>query len=122
MDPFVGEQIVTDGAGLAGEHVPPVLPTETFAVAVEVPPGPVAVRVYVVVAEGETETLPDVGCDPMPLSMVTDVALVVLHVNVELCPAVMLAGFAVKLIVGTVDVVTVKYSDCLMMRPALSHS
>ncbi len=114
--------MVTEGAGLAGEHVPPLLPTVTVALAVELPPGPVAVNVYVVVVDGETETLPDVGCDPMPLSIVTDVALLVLQLNVELCPGVMLVGFAVKLIVGTVDVVTVKYSGCLIIRPALSHN
>lgn len=75
-----------------------------------------------VVVEGETAMLPDVGCGPMPLSIVIEVALVVVQLSVELCPAVMLVGFAAKLIVGTVDVVTVKYSGCLMMRPALSQS
>ena len=66
--------------------------------------------------------LPEVGCDPRPLSIVTEVAFVVVQLSVELCPAVMLAGFAVKLIVGTVEFVTVKDSGCLMMRPALSQS
>ena len=114
--------MVTDGAGLAGEQVPPEEPTVTVALAVDDPPGPVAVSVYVVVDDGDTAMLPEVGCDPMPLSIVTEVALLVLQFNVELCPAVMLAGLAEKLIVGTVDVVTVKYSGSLMIRPALSHS
>jgi hypothetical protein len=45
VDPLAGAQMVTDGAGLAAVHVPPVLLTVTVAFAVVEPPGPVAVRV-----------------------------------------------------------------------------
>ncbi len=81
-------------------QVPPVEPTETVAVAFEVPPGPVAVSVYVVVAVGVTETEPLVGCVPMLLSIETEVALFVDQVSVELWPEVIDVGFAVKLMVG----------------------
>ncbi len=103
--------MVTDGAGLAGEHVP-LEPTLTVAWAVVVPPGPVAVSVYVVVAEGETVTVPEVGCDPMPLSIVTEVALLVDHDRVDDCPAEIEVGFAEKLMVGAgVEVVTFIFTD-----------
>lgn len=63
----------------------PAAPTVTVAVAVTVAPFvPVAVAVYVVVAVGETFTEP-FGCTvPTPLSIVTVVALVEVHVSVEL--------------------------------------
>jgi hypothetical protein len=54
----------------------------------------------VVVALGETVTLPDVGLVPMPLSIETDVALVVDHVRVEVCPTLIVVGFAERVAVG----------------------
>jgi len=54
----------------------------------------------VVVAVGETEALPDVGLAPTPLSIETEVAFVVDHVRVELCPAVMVVGLAERVAVG----------------------
>ena len=53
-----------------------------------------------VLALGVTVTLPDVATVPMPLSMDTAEALVVDQVKVAVCPALMLAGLAEKLMVG----------------------
>ena len=75
-----------------------------------------------VVAEGDTFTLPLVGSEPMPLSIDTEVASLVDHVNVELWPGLMRLGLAENEMVGGGVLTTVKYSDCLMMRPALSQS
>jgi len=47
------------------------------------------------------------GCAPMPLSIVTDVAFVVVQVNVEDCPVVMEAGLAANVIAGGSFTVTV---------------
>src|SRR5258708_25014039 len=81
--------------------------TVTVAVAVLVPPLPVAVSVYVVVVCGVTETEPLVGRAPRPVSMVTVVAFVVVHVSVEDLPSAMLMGFALNVIVGAGVTVTV---------------
>ncbi len=70
---------------------------------------------------GETLRLPEVGSEPMPLSIETLVAFDVVQVRVELWPELIVVGLAEKLIVGGAVVETVKYSDCLMIRPALSH-
>src|SRR3954447_13134624 len=43
---------------------------------------------------------PDTGCAPTPLSIVTEVALVVFQISVEFCPLVMVLGVAEKEIVG----------------------
>jgi hypothetical protein len=67
---------------------------------VAVPLGPVAVRVYVVVALGLTDVLPFWGWLPMPLSIETVVAFVVVHERVEDCPGAMLVGFAVNVAIG----------------------
>lgn len=74
--------------------------TVTVAVAVTVPPLPVAVSVYVVVEVGLTVVEPESATVPMPLSMDTLVALVVLHVSVAELPNVMLVGAAVSFAVG----------------------
>ncbi len=81
--------------------------TVTVAVAVLVPPVPVAVSVYVVVVCGATPTEPLVGPAPRPLSIVTLVAFVVVHVSVEVWPSAMLVGFALNVIVGAGGTVTV---------------
>jgi hypothetical protein len=78
--------------------------TVTVTVAgAEVPPGPLAVSVYVVVdATGIPAKDPDVGSGPvssvwgMAGVIVMEVALVVAHVSVVLCPALTYAGFAVN--------------------------
>ena len=75
--------------------------TVTVAVAVTVPPLlPVAVKVYVVVVVGLTVVEPDAATVPMPLSIETLVALVVLQVRVEEPPTEMVTGFAVSFAVG----------------------
>ena len=43
---------------------------------------------------------PETGCAPTPLSIVTDVALVVFQMSVEFCPLVIVLGVAEKEIVG----------------------
>ena len=74
--------------------------TVTVAVFVIVPPGPVAVSVYVVVLVGLTDTFPDVGLLPTPLSIETEVAFVVVHVSVDDCPAPIDVGAALNVAVG----------------------
>jgi hypothetical protein len=76
-----GKEVTTTlGGGSA-----PVTVTVVFAV--DVPPGPVAVSVYVVVAEGCTIFDPDTDWEPMPASIVTLVAFNVSHERVVLLPA-----------------------------------
>ena len=53
------------------------------AVAGVVPPGPLAVSVYVVEALGDTDREPLVLTSPMPWSIDTFVASVVVHESVE---------------------------------------
>jgi hypothetical protein len=66
--------------------------TFTVAVAVLVPPAPVAVSVYVVVEDGFTMNDSANGWPPMALSMETTVAFVVVHVSVADCRVVMEVG------------------------------
>jgi len=75
------------------------------------PPGPVAVSANVVVWLMGTTADPDVGSGPesSPKGIaglnVTEVALVVAHVSVVVCPALTEVGFAVScVIVGGADV------------------
>ncbi len=75
------------------------------------------------VAVGETLTEPFTGCVPTPLLMETEVAFVVVHERVELCPDVMEIGFAEKLTVGAaVPVPTVMFKDVFGTCPELSHA
>src|SRR5207253_11292038 len=69
------------------------------AVAVCVPPAPLAVKVYVVESEGLTCCEP-LGCTAPTLSMLTSVAFVVCQVSVEDCPLSIASGLAVRLAVG----------------------
>jgi len=71
--------------------------TVTVIVAVAVPLVFVAVIVYVVVVDGDTEVDPLVLTDPMPLSMLTDAAPVVVQVSVDEEPIQTVDGVAVKL-------------------------
>ena len=57
--------------------------TVTRALAVAVPPAPLALSVYVVDELGETERDPLVLTSPIPWSMATLVALVVVQLRVE---------------------------------------
>jgi hypothetical protein len=71
--------------------------TVTVADWVALPPGPVQVSEKVDVAATAPVTLPLVGCAPLQAPpAVQAVALVVVHDNVELPPAAMLAGVAVR--------------------------
>lgn len=74
--------------------------TVTVVAAVTVPPLPVAVRVNVVVTEGETTLEPLNATLPIFWSMDTELALLVVHFNVELSPWRMEADEAVKVTTG----------------------
>jgi hypothetical protein len=68
--------------------------TVTLATEVAVPPLPVAVNVYCVVADGVTAIDPEAATIPMPLLIETVLAFVVVHVKVAELPAVTVAGVA----------------------------
>ncbi len=69
-------------------------------------------------AVGVTALLPEVETAPMPLSMVTDVALVLDQVRVEDWPAEMLVGFAVIVTVGApLEVLTVTVAVAVAVAP-----
>jgi hypothetical protein len=60
---------------------------------------------------------------PTPLSIVTDVALVEVHVSVALWPAVIVVGLADSDIVGAPAVAdTVMFSDAFVTAPPLSQN
>ena len=74
--------------------------TDTVALSFALPPAPVQVTLYVVVAVGETETEPPVA-PPLenPVS-VQVVAFVELQVSVLLSPSLIVLGEAVRVAVG----------------------
>lgn len=74
--------------------------TVIVAAAVIVPPLPVAVKVYVVVTEGEATLEPFNATVPIPWLMDTELALLVVQVNVELWPWRMESGEAAKVTTG----------------------
>ena len=78
----------------------PIICTVTVVDAVAVPPGPVAVKVYCVVFVGLTTLVPEGETAPMPWSIETVVAFVVVQVRVEVSPAVMDEGEAESFAVG----------------------
>ena len=91
--------------------------------AVAVPPGPVPVAVYVVLADGVTDCVPPLACrsyelpsDPL---IVTCVALVAATVNVDELPATTVVGFPAMVTVGAgFDVtVTVAFADAVPPGP-----
>jgi hypothetical protein len=81
----------------------------TVALAVVEPPAPVHVSVYVVVVVGETGSVPPLAgvCVPSPLFIEAEVELVQAYVSVELFPAIMLVGEALRAAVGATGAVTV---------------
>src|SRR5947209_1599277 len=81
--------------------------TVTVAVFVAVPPGPVAVSVYVVVAAGLTPIDPLTGWLPTPLSIDTVVALLLVQVSVDDWPALIDVGAAENVAVGAGVLATV---------------
>lgn len=83
--------------------------TVTVACAVDVPPGPVAVSVNVVVSGGVTLAEPLAGRAPRPLSIVMDVAFVTDHVSVDDWPALTNDGEALKEMLGPLLTVTVAW-------------
>ena len=78
--------------GLAANVILGTSMTVTVACALENPPVPTAVRVYVVVSVGVTEVEPLAGFAPMPLSIETEVEFVTDHVSVADEPAMTVAG------------------------------
>src|SRR5215472_8674388 len=74
--------------------------TETTAVAVEEPPGPVAVIVYVVESEGVTFVEPSAVTVPTPGSIESCVASVEFQVRVEDSPLLTVVGLACNVTVG----------------------
>ena len=68
-----------------------------------------------VVTAGETVVLPDAATLPTPLSMVTEVAPEVDHVNVVDCPAVMVVGDAESVAVGSEVPVTVTVTESVAL-------
>src|ERR1035438_916766 len=71
-------------------------PTVTVAVAVTLPAGATAVKVYVVVVAGVTVVEPVAATLPTPLLMETLVAHGTIQVNCELWPAAIVLGVASK--------------------------
>src|SRR4030042_3904904 len=63
--------------------------TTTVTLSVNVPHGPMAVMVYVVVSVGDTVMEPFSVTSPIPLSIVTVVALIKSHVRVVASPIMM---------------------------------
>ena len=74
--------------------------TVTPALAVAVPPRPVAVMVYVVVLLGVTTVEPWVVTEPTPGAIASSVALRELQVSVDEFPVVMELGLAESVTVG----------------------
>lgn len=74
--------------------------TVTEVADVAVPPAPVAVNVYCVVADGDTFMDPEAATEPMPWLMEIDVAFVVVQVRVAEFPAVMVTGDADSVAIG----------------------
>jgi hypothetical protein len=89
--------------------------TLTPALAVTVPPGPLAVAVYVVVSAGVTDREPLAGTVPMPLSKVTDVALEEFQLRVAVDPALTVEGSTTMLIAGRG--ITVTSTDAFAVPP-----
>ena len=100
--------------------------TVTVTVAgADVPPGPVAVSVYLVVAfTGMPAKDPEVGSGPVSSVcgiagvMEIEVAFVVAHVKVVLCPALTYVGFAVNCVtVGKAEPTTCTVTVCGALVP-----
>ncbi len=84
----------------------------TFTVTdlVVVPPGPVAVSVYVVETVGETDSESFNAVDTTPEEIETVVAFVVVHVRVDEPPMFIVVGLAVNVTVGGGSTVTVAFA------------
>ncbi len=83
------------------------------------PPGPYPVRVYVFETFGDTEVEPSSATEPTPLSIETDVALVVVHESVEEPPVVIDEGEAESVHAGVgLGIVTVIVVWQVLVTPA----
>ena len=91
-------------AGGSGRLTPAGAVTVTLVSATALPPGPVALAMYVVDAEGLTVRLPDASTVPTPLSIVTPVALEEFQESVVDWPLSMAAGDALREMVGAGEV------------------
>jgi hypothetical protein len=79
-----------------------------------------AVNVYVVVAAGVTGVEPFAPTPPMPGVILIDVEPVTSHARLELSPALIEAGFALKvLMIGELDIVTVTVADAVELPAPL---
>jgi hypothetical protein len=96
-----------------------VVATVTVALLLVVPPDPVQLNVYTVVAEREpVDCEPLTACAPLhPAEAVQEVALAELHVNVEALPLFTLVGPAVSETVGAAGACTVTVVDCDVEPP-----
>jgi hypothetical protein len=79
--------------------------TDTVTVRVSDPPGPFAVKVYVVELVGKTCRCPWLCTAPIPWSMDISVALLMDQLNVDDWPLSMLDGSAVKLLMAALATV-----------------
>jgi len=91
--------------------------TVTAAVTEVTPSAPVAVRVYVVVVDGETLTLPFRETEPTPLLIVTVVAPVVVQDSSEDPPLLMLVGEAANRMIAGLDGPTVTVTLAVTVWP-----
>ncbi len=90
--------------------------TVTVAEVITLPLELVAVKVYVVVAEGVTVRIPEAGTAPMPLLIEMALAPETFHCKVEDCPAIIVPGLALKdNIVGNPEGgATTTMADCVV--------
>ena len=79
--------------------------TDTVTVRVSDPPGPFAVKVYVVELVGKTCRWPRLCTAPIPLSIDISVALLMDQLNVDDWPLSMVDGSAVKLLMAALATV-----------------
>jgi hypothetical protein len=107
-----------------GVAPPEVTVTVAEAGVAVVPPGPVQAREYVVVAVGETSSVPLIACAPVqPPEAVQVVALVLDQVSVELPPVVIDVGLELSATVGSGDVtVTVAEAGVAVVPPGPVHA
>jgi hypothetical protein len=90
--------------------------TVTVTELTALPPRPVAVRVYAIVAAGDTASDPAHGTAPMPLSRTQVSASVVLHESVAVEPLRSEVGVAARLAVGS-GYVTVMSAEAVALPP-----
>ena len=99
-----------------GTPAPPTV-TVTAALTEVAPSAPVAVKVYVVVAVGETLWLPFTGTVPTPLLIVTVEAPVVVQDSNEEPPLLMLVGDAAKRMILGFEAPTVTVTLAVTVWP-----